>query len=88
VISSPCSAWVVWAPRRAARQHARLRTVAIARGADKADTATELGAHHNINSTAGDVAKQLQALGGAKVVLATALTGIGTATAGSRGGAP
>ncbi len=47
-------------------------TVAIARGADKADTATELGAHHYIDSTAGDVAKQLQALGGAKVVLATA----------------
>jgi len=47
-------------------------TVAIARGADKADTATELGAHHYIDSNAGDVAKQLQALGGAKVVLATA----------------
>lgn len=47
-------------------------TVAIARGSDKAVTATELGAHHYIDSTAGDVAKQLQALGGAKVVLATA----------------
>jgi alcohol dehydrogenase len=47
-------------------------TVAIARGAARADTAEQLGAHHYIDSTAGDVAHQLQALGGAKVVLATA----------------
>jgi alcohol dehydrogenase len=47
-------------------------TVAIARGTDKADTAKRLGAHHYIDSNTGDVAQQLQALGGAKVVLATA----------------
>ncbi|GAA2500940.1 alcohol dehydrogenase [Winogradskya humida] len=47
-------------------------TVAIARGDEKAATALELGAHHYIDSTAGDVAKRLQDLGGAKVVLATA----------------
>jgi alcohol dehydrogenase len=47
-------------------------TVAVARGADKADTAKQLGAHHYIDSNAGDVAGRLQALGGAKVVLATA----------------
>ncbi|KJK59438.1 alcohol dehydrogenase [Saccharothrix sp. ST-888] len=48
-------------------------TVAIARGVDKADFAGELGAHHYIDSTAGTgVADALQALGGAKVVLATA----------------
>jgi len=47
-------------------------TVAVARGAARADLATQLGAHHYIDSAAGDVAKQLQALGGAKVVLATA----------------
>ncbi|MBA4866474.1 alcohol dehydrogenase catalytic domain-containing protein [Streptomyces sp. PSKA54] len=48
-------------------------TVAIARGSDKADFAKQLGAHHYIDST-GDttVADALQALGGAKVVLATA----------------
>jgi len=47
-------------------------TVAIARGDAEADLATELGAHHYVDSTAdGPVAKQLQALGGAKVVLAT-----------------
>jgi alcohol dehydrogenase len=48
-------------------------TVAIARGAAKDDFAKELGAHHYIDSTADTtVADALQALGGAKVVLATA----------------
>jgi alcohol dehydrogenase len=48
-------------------------TVAIARGADKADFAKQLGAHHYIDSTAdASVADALQSLGGAKVVLATA----------------
>ncbi|MFG2846773.1 alcohol dehydrogenase [Kitasatospora sp. NPDC048296] len=48
-------------------------TVAIARGADKADFAKQLGAHHYIDSTAGTpVADALQSLGGARVVLATA----------------
>lgn len=47
-------------------------TVAIARGAGKADDAKALGAHHYIDSTAGDVAQALQSLGGARVVLATA----------------
>ena len=48
-------------------------TVAIARGAEKADFAKKLGAHHYIDSTAGvPVADALQTLGGAKAVLATA----------------
>ena len=47
-------------------------TVAIARGAGKAEDAKQLGAHHYIDSTAEDVAAALQALGGATVVLATA----------------
>ncbi|WP_335936393.1 alcohol dehydrogenase catalytic domain-containing protein [Streptomyces sp. PTD5-9] len=48
-------------------------TVAIARGADKADFAKQLGAHHYIDSTGSTgVADALRALGGAKVVLATA----------------
>ena len=47
-------------------------TVAIARGAEKADDARALGAHHYIDSRAEDVAAALQALGGAAVVLATA----------------
>jgi alcohol dehydrogenase len=48
-------------------------TVAIARGAAKADFAKQLGAHHYLDSTAGTpVADALQSLGGAQVVLATA----------------
>ncbi|MFE3634336.1 alcohol dehydrogenase catalytic domain-containing protein [Streptomyces sp. NPDC059168] len=48
-------------------------TVGIARGAEKADLAKRLGAHHYIDSTSGTpVAEALQSLGGAKVVLATA----------------
>ncbi|MGR6972900.1 alcohol dehydrogenase [Streptomyces cynarae] len=48
-------------------------TVAIARGAEKADLAKQLGAHHYVDSTADtSVADALQSLGGAKVVLATA----------------
>jgi alcohol dehydrogenase len=47
-------------------------TIAIARGTDKADDARELGAHHYIDSTKGDVAEAMRALGGAAVVLATA----------------
>ncbi|MGQ4419293.1 alcohol dehydrogenase [Streptomyces sp. SAS_269] len=48
-------------------------TVGIARGAEKADFAKQLGAHHYVDSTSGTpVAEALQSLGGAKVVLATA----------------
>jgi len=47
-------------------------TIAIARGAGKEADARQLGAHHYIDSTAGDVADALKALGGATVVLATA----------------
>ncbi|ALV37679.1 alcohol dehydrogenase catalytic domain-containing protein [Streptomyces sp. CdTB01] len=48
-------------------------TVAIARGAAKADFAKRLGAHHYVDSTAATpVAEALQSLGGCKVILATA----------------
>lgn len=46
-------------------------TVAIARGKDKAALAKKLGAKHYIDSQSSDVAKELQKLGGAKVVLST-----------------
>jgi propanol-preferring alcohol dehydrogenase len=45
--------------------------VAIARGEEKGPLAKELGAHHYIDSTASGVAKELNKLGGAQVVLAT-----------------
>jgi D-arabinose 1-dehydrogenase-like Zn-dependent alcohol dehydrogenase len=47
-------------------------TIAIARGAAKAEDARKLGAHHYIGSTAGDVSEAIRALGGATVVLGTA----------------
>jgi alcohol dehydrogenase len=48
------------------------RTVAIARGPQKAELAHKLGAHHYIDATAGSVADELRRLGGAAVVAATA----------------
>ena len=50
-------------------------TVAIARGQDKAPLAKQLGAHHYIDSASQDVAQALLALGGARVILATATSG-------------
>ncbi|HEX2446990.1 MAG TPA: alcohol dehydrogenase [Methyloceanibacter sp.] len=46
-------------------------TVAIARGRDKEKLALQLGAHRYIDSQSQDVAKELSALGGAKLILAT-----------------
>jgi D-arabinose 1-dehydrogenase-like Zn-dependent alcohol dehydrogenase len=51
------------------------KTVAIARGQDKAPLAHQLGAHHYIDSRAEDPAAALQKLGGAKIILATATSG-------------
>jgi alcohol dehydrogenase, propanol-preferring len=59
-------------------QYARqmgFEVVAIARGADKADLAKKLGAHHYIDSGATDPASALQALGGAQIVFVTASSG-------------
>jgi D-arabinose 1-dehydrogenase-like Zn-dependent alcohol dehydrogenase len=50
-------------------------TVAIARGRDKGNLARDLGAHLYIDSEAQDPAKELMALGGAKVILATVTSG-------------
>ena len=47
-------------------------TVAIARGKDKEELAKQLGAHHYVDSQASDPAAELNKLGGAKVVIATA----------------
>lgn len=47
-------------------------TIAVARGQDKAQDARRFGAHHYVDSTAGDVSESLRALGGVAVVLATA----------------
>jgi D-arabinose 1-dehydrogenase-like Zn-dependent alcohol dehydrogenase len=47
------------------------RTIAIARGQDKAPLAKQLGADVYIDTTAQDAAKELQKLGGANVILST-----------------
>jgi D-arabinose 1-dehydrogenase-like Zn-dependent alcohol dehydrogenase len=47
------------------------RTVAIARGQDKAPLARQLGAHIYIDSTTQDPAAELQKLGGARIILST-----------------
>ena len=51
-----------------------IETIAVARGADKSELATQLGAHHYVDSTAGDPGEALQALGGVDLILATATT--------------
>jgi D-arabinose 1-dehydrogenase-like Zn-dependent alcohol dehydrogenase len=51
------------------------RVAAIARGAEKATLATELGANHYIDSAAVDPGAALQELGGASAIIATAASG-------------
>src|SRR5678815_3554577 len=56
-------------------QYARqmgFKTVAINRGNDKQELAQKLGAHQYIDATATDPVTELQKLGGARVILATA----------------
>jgi D-arabinose 1-dehydrogenase-like Zn-dependent alcohol dehydrogenase len=56
-------------------QYARrmgFKTVAINRGKEKEELARQLGAHDYIDATAQDVVAELQKLGGASVILATA----------------
>lgn len=50
-------------------------TVALSRGPDKAELAAELGAHRYVDVEAEDPVKVLRALGGARVILATAPSG-------------
>ncbi len=46
-------------------------TVAVARGSAKEELARQLGAHHYVDSTAGDPAQALLALGGVDLILST-----------------
>jgi D-arabinose 1-dehydrogenase-like Zn-dependent alcohol dehydrogenase len=63
------------------------RTVAVARGQDKAPLAKQLGAHVYIDSTTQNPAAELQKLGGAVVILST-LTDAGALAAAVDGLAP
>ena len=51
------------------------KVAAVSRGADNAALAKKLGAHHYVDSQASNPAEQLQKLGGARVILATAPSG-------------
>ncbi len=48
------------------------KVVALSRGDDKKELALELGAHQYIDTETTNAAEELQAMGGAKVILATA----------------
>ena len=52
--------------------HMGFDVAAIARGAEKGEIARKLGAHHYIDSSTQDPSAELQSLGGARVILATA----------------
>src|SRR5258707_619055 len=56
-------------------RHMGFEVAAIGRGADKAELAKKLGAHHYIDNAATDSAEALRALGGAKGILITASGG-------------
>jgi alcohol dehydrogenase/propanol-preferring alcohol dehydrogenase len=59
-------------------QYARqmgFKTVAVGRGKDKEELATKLGAHRYIDTDSTDGATELQKLGGARLILATAPSG-------------
>jgi alcohol dehydrogenase, propanol-preferring len=62
-------------------RHMGFEVVAIDRGDERAELSKKLGAHHYIDGSASDVAKALQTLGGAQVVLATASGGKAVAAA-------
>lgn len=53
-------------------RHMGFRVAAIARGEAKRELAMRLGAHHYIDSAAAEPGKELQKLGGATLILATA----------------
>src|SRR5271167_2569962 len=62
-------------------RHMGFEVIAIDRGADRAELSKKLGAHHYIDGATSDVAKALEALGGASVVVATASGGKAVAAA-------
>src|ERR1700691_4021856 len=62
-------------------RHMGFDTVAIDRGSDRAELSKKLGAHHYIDSSSREVAEELEALGGAQVVVATASGGKAVAAA-------
>ena len=62
-------AWAISACNTRAKMG--FKTVAIARGADKEALAKKLGAHVYLDNSTQDIAKELQKMGGARIILAT-----------------
>ena len=62
-------------------RHMGFEVAAIGRGADKAEFARKLGAHHYIDSSSVDLSQALQKLGGAALVIVTASGGKAAAQA-------
>src|SRR5712672_3629547 len=56
-------------------RHMGFEVAAIGRGADKAELARKLGAHHYIDSASADPGRALQELGGAALVISTGSAG-------------
>src|ERR1700686_3910890 len=56
-------------------RHMGFRTVAIGKGRDKEELAKDLGAHVYIDTAVKDAAAELQRMGGARAILATAPSG-------------
>ena len=56
-------------------RHFGFHTIAISRGKDKEELALRLGAHRYLDSATANAAQELKALGGARVILATAPSG-------------
>ncbi|MBV8682209.1 MAG: alcohol dehydrogenase catalytic domain-containing protein [Caulobacteraceae bacterium] len=62
-------------------RHMGFEVAAINRGADKADLATQLGAHHYIDNAAVDPGEALKKLGGASLIVNTASVSSAAASA-------
>ena len=56
-------------------RHMGYRTVALGRGCEKAQLATDLGAHIYVDTSVDDAVAVLQRLGGARAILATGTSG-------------
>jgi D-arabinose 1-dehydrogenase-like Zn-dependent alcohol dehydrogenase len=56
-------------------RHFGFHTIAISRGKDKEELALRLGAHRYLDSATQNVTEELKALGGARLILATAPSG-------------
>jgi D-arabinose 1-dehydrogenase-like Zn-dependent alcohol dehydrogenase len=72
VSESSCNAYTITKIKLPDANKLGYRTVALSSGDSKRQFAKDLGAHEYIDSSKGDVNKQLQAMGGAAMIVCTA----------------